>query len=304
MNYWVGNKNSLKSEKQFLGIDLEFKTAALLAKKKDKWNLDDSFLNDENNAQSFYSELTNWVDIKKKHSIDVSISLPFQSFNIYQVERPMVDDNELHKALKYKILDFIDDSLENISWDYIDLPKSREPKQQSCYLVTCRKKIIEEWIEKLETNNLRIKSICTPLSTLTLLMRSKNLDSYASALIWISEQANYIVILKNNFIYMIRELECDTTRKFEDWSEQLILEIQRSLDYCLTQYNKVNVVKCELIGTKNITESELSWMQKELDCVLNKYEFPDIISGFSFLQQQKLIYAIGSVIDFVSDAGE
>ncbi len=176
----------------------------------------------------------------------------------YQVERPMVEENELEEAIGWQIKDSIGFDLDDAVIDTFDFPadalRGRKPIVNA---VVARKTDIREFVSLVDYAGLDLEAIDVPE------MAFRNIASiYAEegrpiAMLTMDEAAGTVSIFKDDQLYLSRHINITTSvfaasgdiEKEEEGIEQLCLEIQRSLDYFESQLNQAAPKRLLLYAT-------------------------------------------------------
>ncbi len=175
----------------------------------------------------------------------VSLVIPASQYHLLSVDKPDVDEADLSSALKYSAKDDIPGDLSQFVIEYFDIP-SQPFGQNKVNLVAGKKAFIKELIEPLHDNNIHIAQI-----SIEELAYKSLFDLTEDAVILISHQDDeelLLQIIKQNQIYFYRRVR--GYAKINHFSEDelsqgstdnLSLEIQRSLDYFESQLRQVPV---------------------------------------------------------------
>lgn len=297
MKTWFDkNTSTAKKNNYCVGVDEINNIAVLVKQDQQRWEIVNTLML-SGTLQEMSDSIASWVGHHRIQFAPCYITLPFEDVSIYLTEMPNVPAVEQKKALKWKLTEYIDYPSEQAAWDYIELPLCRDSEQRWCYLVVSPKHKIDRWQNVIEDCDLLLTGVDAGISCLRTLMQYTNEPQKGQALIWLSAHKNIITIMKDKQLYMMRELEVDMTKSSTQWREDLVLEIQRSIDYCTTKYQNISVVKYQLLSQLPIEDSCKAWLQKELACELEHYD--KAILPFENISEEifhKSIFAIGCIM--------
>jgi MSHA biogenesis protein MshI len=185
---------------------------------------------------------------------DCHLVLTSSNYRRVNIEAPAVAENEMREAIRWKISDLIDFSIDNAVIDYFYAPVSmRATSNNMLEVVVSPKELIRELANKSTRAGLQLKVIDiqeTALRNLAVLLPE---NQRGVAVLMLSESSGTILIQKEGTIYLSRNFDIgyrelglashnsdydSESSDRESGAEQnnLILEIQRSLDYVESFY--------------------------------------------------------------------
>jgi len=187
--------------------------------------------------------------------------------DIYQVERPEVDDSEMIQAVTWKIKDLINYDVTNAVVDSYPMPVSSKHKQQQVGVVAARETVISNYVESIKTTALELNAIdvhelarsnldvvqqCAAESLMVLTLTSDKglLSVYHDTDLYVSRE----------FMIGIDQLELANSED-ESVFDALQLEIQRSLDYFESFYGMGTVTRLRLFPQIEVTEKMAMYLQ-------------------------------------------
>jgi MSHA biogenesis protein MshI len=89
-------------------------------------------------------------EIGASRSLRVSLVLLKGLYNVIQIDKPKVPDEELPSAIPWAIKDFVQDQVSNLAVDYIDMPKSPSYPNDKIMVVSAVKSLIRSLISTVE----------------------------------------------------------------------------------------------------------------------------------------------------------
>ncbi|MCX7101231.1 MAG: pilus assembly protein PilM, partial [Methylobacter sp.] len=181
---------------------------------------------------------------------DCHLLLTADNYRRINIEAPAVADDEMSQAIRWKISDLIDFSIDKAVIDYYPVPVSmRATSTNMLEVVVSPQELIKELADKSTHAGLQLKVIDiqeTVLRNLAVLLPE---NQRGVAVLMLHESSGTILIQKEGRIYLSRNFDIgyrdlglasynsgnDTQNSIEQ--NNLALEIQRSLDYVESYYN-------------------------------------------------------------------
>lgn len=180
---------------------------------------------------------------------DCHLVLTGNTYRRVNIEAPTVPDNEMSEAIRWKIIDLIDFSIDKAVVDYYFLPASmRANSSKMLEVVVSPDELINELATKSLQAGLQLKVIDiqeTVLRNLAVLLPE---NKRGVAVLYLQESSGAILIQKDGVIYLSRNIDIGyrdlglNSHESSDGSQSrneqnnLALEIQRSLDYVESFY--------------------------------------------------------------------
>lgn len=191
-------------------------------------------------------------DLVILHSLseyDCHLVLTTDNYRRVNIEAPAVSENEMSEAIRWKISDLIDFSIEKAAVDYYSVPVSmRAASSNMLEVVASPNALIKELADKVTGAGLQLKVIDiqeTVLRNLAVLLPENN---RGVAVLNLQESSGTILIQKEGIIYLSRNFDIgyrelglaasnsDNDSQSSIEQNNLALEIQRSLDYVESFY--------------------------------------------------------------------
>ena len=219
---------------------------------------------DRGNENSHAEILTTLID-KEKLSGTTQLILPVSQYQIVQIDKPNVPDNEIAAALKWQVKELVTFAPENMVVDYFDGPVASNGISR--INVVCASKIyLTEIMKSLDETNLALKNISTEEFAFASLLPVED-----DATLLVCQQPNeeaILLIVKQGKLFFHRRLRGYTqlsTQTEEQLSmgsiDSLSLEIQRSTDYFERQLKHPPIKNIKVIlpvNTENYIVQKLS----------------------------------------------
>jgi MSHA biogenesis protein MshI len=191
-------------------------------------------------------------DLVARHNLieyDCHLVLTTDNYHRVNIDAPVVAENEMYEAIRWKINDLFDFPVDKAVFDYYSVPVSmRATSSNMLEVFASPLELIHELAAKATQAGLQLKVIDiqeTALRNLAVLLPE---NKRGVAVLMLHESSGTILIQKEGTIYLFRgfdigyrELELDFYNSGDDSQgstaqNNLALEIQRSLDYVESYY--------------------------------------------------------------------
>ncbi len=199
----------------------------------------------------FYSQSADVVEqlktVIKELDIDgqvCSVVLHPAYYQLLLAEAPSVQGAEMTKAVRWKIKELLDYSLELAAVSHFMLPADAyRGRQKMLYAAAMKKSLLQELVEPIEMAGLAVD--CIEISELALHNLTRRLPTTAggTALVQLYEGGGFINLMENGEIYLSRRLDVGLDQYTpagdnQTFFDALYLEVQRSLDFYESQLGK------------------------------------------------------------------
>ena len=186
------------------------------------------------NGKDSYSELVqSYVHKHGLKGLACRFVLSAKDYQLLLVEAPDVPESELREALKWRVKDLINGTVEQSVIDVFTLPTGVSPSGKTMvYVVVAELQLIQSLINLSKECELKLESIDIEVLALRNLLQFKELGRGA-AVVRLRENAGDVSIYRDGNLYLSRHFKISYSGGLLDDlpTEQLALEIQRSLDY-------------------------------------------------------------------------
>lgn len=187
------------------------------------------------------------------------VSLPVIDYNLLLVEAPKVPQDELREAIRWKIKDLIPYPLEEAAIDVFPLPPESSRGRNMVYAVAMPEAKVRDIMELVEKIGLKLESVGIMELALRNLTEQVTDDERGIGLVYLRQNRGLLVLMKGSSVFLSRQFDMAyNAGLFDELPEdQLVLELQRSLDYYERQMGQVPPGKLLLCG-ENISEDKIS----------------------------------------------
>ena len=184
-------------------------------------------------GEQFYTFPYNKKSSKEQYQSQFILN--HQDYDITVIEKPNVPENELKKALMWEAKHIYAENYDNIIWDYYSQPDNQISHSPVLNLVSASKDKIAVIKNKAKLAGVTL----TKITIAEIIYKNIHLhDSENACFVIGGDSFGKVVIIKDKKIYFSRKFGLLYGNKDEQrsYTEQLILELHRSLDYFERQY--------------------------------------------------------------------
>ena len=207
--------------------------------------------------------LTDYVSRAKLQDAPCNLVLAPSQYQLLLVEAPQVPEEEMRAAVRWRLKDLVNIPLESAVVDLFHHPSdaTRSGKRMIFIVVTERDTILNAR-KLLEDSGLRLSVIDISemsLRNLTLMLPAEETDGRGVAMVRVREGAGSLGLYRNGDMYLSRQFELNYGGGLLDDlpGEDLVLEIQRSLDYSERQMGQAPPSAIYICGD-NISEDKIT----------------------------------------------
>ncbi len=164
-------------------------------------------------------------------------------YQLLLVEAPRVEPAELRAAIRWKIRSLIDFHIDDAVIDVFDIPgqEDRPRGQAMMYAVVAHARDIRGHIDTLENSGLRLDIIDITDMAMRNLAALLEEDVRGVACLCLNDDHGVITITRQGALFLSRRLDItagDIARPDSGAVDQVVLEVQRSLDYYHSHFNQ------------------------------------------------------------------
>ena len=194
--------------------------------------------------------LHGWVDQYDLKQLSTNFVLAADEANIMLTDAPEVKDSELQQAMRWKLKDNSEVNIKGSVIDCISIPGQRERGRQAmAYVVTASTDLLKSYVRVVEKSQLNLKSIDINALALRNIAHLLPEDKYGVAFLQLDPNSGSLSLSREGSLYLARDIDVgyqqivsmgspkNTSLKIEDSVEMqaslenIVLEVQRSLDY-------------------------------------------------------------------------
>ena len=211
--------------------------------------------------------LKDWVNDNDLQKTPCNCLVANDDCDIYQVERPEVEDSEMIQALTWKIKDLINYDVANAVVDSYPMPISSKNKQQQVGVVAAREAVISSYVESIKATTLELNALDIHELVRSNLEVVQHSAEQSLALLTLSAGNGLLSVYHDTDLYVSREFPIGidqlelASSEDESTFDALLLEIQRSVDYFESFYGIGAVTNLRVYPQLNATEKMAMYLQ-------------------------------------------
>jgi MSHA biogenesis protein MshI len=214
---------------------------------------------DSEQQTQLLQQLSNKHHLNKTPCISVAES---DSFSLLLVEAPEVKAAELKAALRWKVKDLLPFHVDDAVIDVFDIPgQQQRGRAQQMYVVASRLSTVQEHISLLEERGVQLAAIDIPELVLRNIAMQLPEAANGVAMLHVSANSGTLIICRADVMYLTRNIKLGyrqlanllpqrsgqdefvldeaepTPEALLQAIDNIVLEIQRSLDYCESHFS-------------------------------------------------------------------
>jgi len=259
--------------------------------------------------------------VKKYHLEGVACSWMLQShhYQLLLTESLPVTQAEFQSAIRWKIKDSVPFPIEEAVIDSFPIPSQKSVgAENKIIVIVARESYLSSFARTLQECQLRLTTVDIPEMALRNITALYEQDEKTTALIYLQEHQNELIISKQKQLYFPRRLEVEyehfdpsiaTDKEINTYISRLSLEIQRSFDYFQTQWRNPSPSRIFLATTKFSAEKIAEYLSQNLSLPVKPLNLDDVLSSkqkLTLAEQGKYLTVIGGALreSAFSDATE
>lgn len=203
-----------------------------------------------------------------------------RDYNVYLVEAPQVEPDEISSAVRWKVKDLLDMPIEDAVIDVFPVPEEAfKGRNKMLYAVVASRPKIETLISTVARANLQLHSIDIPEMAMRNLSSHFLDDSNGLAFISLKQSGSTLNLTRNGHLYLTRRINTPVgpnAMALNDWEmvrDRLALEIQRSLDYFESQMGQPPVAQIMIAPRETDTAFMMNALADALGAPVGMLDF-------------------------------
>ena len=235
---------------------------------------------------------------------NLNVVLASRDYQLLMVEAPRVDPDELRSAIRWRVKDLIDFHIDDAVFDVFAVPgqQNRPRGQAQMYAVAARAARVQAQVDCIDDSALQLQVIDIQELAMRNLAALTEHDARGVAMVQLGSSGGLLTISHQHELYMTRQLELDTSDpELTEASlfEQLLLEIQRSIDYYGSHFGQPPPVALSILPGYDRAQALAEWLEDQLDQAVEVFDLARHIECETSLEaegiDQRLI-AIGGAL--------
>jgi len=177
-------------------------------------------------------QLASFVSQNKVDRWPCSVVLPIESYELMLLDKPVVTEEEMQQALKWKLKDRLPDDPETYVFEYFPLPEDAiRGGGEKIYAVVVKRDLVERIVSSVQRAHLELQSI--DISELAVRNVIADLKQFTRgcAFLTLNDKKGSLYFYRSDNLYFSRDFEVVFTLDGDVDFDSLSLEIQRSMDY-------------------------------------------------------------------------
>lgn len=208
----------------------------------------------DRSEQELAKDLNALVSEHSLQDLPCTLVLNPACYQMLLAEAPPVSEDEIDAALPWRIKDLLHHPIDELAIDHFLLPEDAyRSRQKMLYAVAMKKTALKRWADMVEASSLTLDCIDIMELSLQKLMYEKAQQSKNMALLYLNDNRGFMSISQGGLIYLSRSIDVglekvsstlpDDLSSFSggQYLDNLLLEMQRSLDYYESQLGKGGV---------------------------------------------------------------
>lgn len=207
----------------------------------------------------------------------VTLVMASEHYELLLVEAPRVEPSELRAAVRWKVKNLIDFHIDDAVIDVFEIPgqQNRPQGQSMMYAITARAREIRERVDLFEDADLNLQVIDVADMALRNLAAQLEDDVRGVAMLYLDDERGLITLSRQGSLYLSRRLETGSLQLAEKGAEardQIMLEIQRSLDYYDSHFSQPPVTSVHVLPGFDGHDELVSALSEGLDIETRSYD--------------------------------
>lgn len=218
------------------------------------------------------------------------VLLNSEHYRSFGIEALKVDPQEMKQAVRWRVADMLDYSIEQALIDYYPLPKSNRAHSTAMIeVISCNQSVIDPLLQCCQQAGLKIKVIETQEMALRNLATLLPESERGVAVLNLQASSGHIIIQLAGTLYLSRQLDLGYNRLTNNSinhepqtlmeHDTLALEIQRSLDYVENYYGIPPISSLAVLLIPNHTEAIVNYLMTHHGITARTLDLSAIVEG-------------------------
>ncbi len=241
--------------------------------------------------------LKNWVRSNGLQKAPCVCLIADEDCDVYQVEKPEVEDSEMLQALTWKIKDLINYDVANAVVDCYPMPVSSKNNQQQVSVVAAREAVVRSYVDSIKASAMQLTALDIHELARSNLQLVRDSTESSLALLSLADNTGLLSIYHDTDLYVSRDFPIGldqlalVTSEDESAFDALLLELQRSMDYFESFYGLGAVTRLRIFPQLRITEKMAMYLQNLSNFDIDFVSFAGSDEGDDFGLEQHCFHA-------------
>lgn len=217
--------------------------------------------------QAQVDALRGWVDKHKLQRSGCVCLIADTDYDINQIEKPEVDNSELAQALTWRIKDLVSYGVDSAVVDVYPMPVSGKNNTQQVSVVSADEKTVANYVQSIRSTGMELIAIDIHDLVTSNLPAVRQGAEKAQAILSLGDSGGDLSIFNDTDLYVSRNFKIGLGQlEFASGEDpgvydNLLLEIQRSMDYYESYYGLGSVSIMEVFPRTPVTEKMALYLQ-------------------------------------------
>ncbi len=248
--------------------------------------------------------LENLADKYKLKNLPAVIVLPASQYSLLQASSPPMEIEQLRASVRWKIGELISYPVEDAVVDVFEYPEAgQRGSERKLYIVAARSDDIQNAAEQAQRAELNLKSIdIGEMALRNVISRFEHNDPGVIVLSF-NEHGGLLEFIKQDEVYLVRRLEFGFSHLLDPnnqhTGDELVLELQRSLDYFESQFAQPLPTKLLIFPPDKFSGELMMHLSSHLNLEVEPLVL-DALEGFTLEceeeSQARCLLAVGAAL--------
>lgn len=256
---------------------------------------------DKSTANTLMQSISQKYHLQKAFCSSV---LESSDYKLLLTEAPDVPADELHAALRWRIKDLIDASVNDITLDVIDAPHTAGTQRTAVYVVAARNEVIWQRVDLLKSAKVNLQIVDIAEMAQRNIARLLPQEAMGIAALSLRPHYSLITLSRAGELYLSRNLAVGLEimrdpQQRDSAFNQVALEIQRSLDYYESHFRQSPIRQLALLPVPSEATRLVEYLRQNLSIevkVVDLNELVDHETEMSRDLQAKIFLSFGAAL--------
>ncbi|MBU1655457.1 MAG: hypothetical protein KJ558_11640 [Gammaproteobacteria bacterium] len=248
--------------------------------------------------------LAQLVRQQRLKGVPAVVALEPDDYSLFQIEAPEAPPEEMPLAIRWRVKDMLDYHVDDARLDFFMLPQGRRPGMpRLMYVVAARAAGLKPLADRVIDSGLDLQALDICELALRNLFVTADREPPPQVLLFLGPRFSLIEIFRGGVLYLSRRiklLSVDLTPNQgelpTDPMEAIVLEIQRSMDYCENQFSIPPMERINLVCPDAIRGGIVDYCTENLSVTVGALatKQPEGVEALSGDRMIRLLPAIGA----------
>lgn len=240
-------------------------------------------------VEQLKSNIKSYLNEKNLKNAHCCLVLDDQDYQLLVVEPPKVPKEEIAEAVKWKIKDLIQFPVNEAIVDVFAMPASNDVGSELVNVVVAHKEVVDKKAHFIQEIDLHLVAIDIPEFSYRNYFERTEYKEQNIALVLVKESFGQLIVINKGDVCFSRSFCVNYNGGlFDDIPEnEIVLELQRSLDYYERQMRQVMPTQVVFIG-ENIIDDKVTEITTES---FSQKVHVASVEGFAFMEEDSLATA-------------